>query len=121
VRFIWGTFVFDGVMESLEETLEMFSPDGRPLRASVNVGLTQQRITFSFFEPKRDKPSNAPGVGTQPKVQATEGATVQGMASDAGKADEWQDIAAANGIENPRKLEPGTVIDMTAPKKAKAR
>ena len=118
VRFIWGTFVFDGVMESLEETLEMFSPDGRPLRASVNVGLTQQRITFSFFEPTREKP---PAVGTQPKVQATAGATVQGMASDAGKADQWQDIAAANGIENPRQVEKGTVIDMNLPKKPKPR
>ena len=44
-RFIWGSFQFDGVMESMEETLEMFSADGRPLRASVAIALTRQEIT----------------------------------------------------------------------------
>src|SRR5438105_8170798 len=34
VRFLWGTFQFDGIMESLEESLEFFSPEGVPLRAS---------------------------------------------------------------------------------------
>src|SRR5258708_15345343 len=49
VRFIWGSFQFDGIMESMEETLELFSFEGRPLRASVAVALTQQKITaFSF-------------------------------------------------------------------------
>jgi hypothetical protein len=105
VRFIWGTFVFDGVMESLEESLELFSPDGRPLRASVNVSLTQQRITFKFVE--KGKVLEAKDI-----KQAKSGATVQAIASDAGKADEWQDIAAANGIENPRLLPPGTAIDL---------
>src|SRR5215217_4740450 len=42
VRFIWGTFQFDGIMETLEESLEFFSPEGRPLRASVSLGLSQQ-------------------------------------------------------------------------------
>ena len=43
VRFEWGSFRFDGIMESLEESLEFFSPEGRPLRASVTIGLMQQR------------------------------------------------------------------------------
>jgi hypothetical protein len=45
VRFIWGSFQFDGIMESMEESLEFFSSDGRPLRASVTINLTQQKIT----------------------------------------------------------------------------
>jgi phage tail-like protein len=35
VRFRWGTFRFDGHVETLEESLELFSPDGRPLRARL--------------------------------------------------------------------------------------
>jgi hypothetical protein len=109
VRFIWGTFVFDGVMETLEESLELFSPDGRPLRASVTVSLTQQRVTFSFFEAEKKKGGQKP-----PKqlTAAPAGATVQGLASSAGKGDDWQDIAAANGIENPRSLDEGQIIDL---------
>jgi len=108
VRFIWGTFVFDGVMESLEESLELFSPDGRPLRASVTVSLTQQRVTFSFFEEKKKGQQKPP----QQLTAAPAGATVQGLASSAGKGDDWQDIAAANGIENPRSLGEGQIIDL---------
>jgi hypothetical protein len=40
VRFSWGTFQFDGMLESMDETLEFFSADGRPLRASLSLVLT---------------------------------------------------------------------------------
>ncbi len=121
-RFIWGTFLFDGVMESLEESLEMFSPDGRPLRASVTVGLTQQRITPAFDETDEEKRRRAGNfIGTEPMAQAKSGSTVQGLASDAGRADEWQDIAASNDIENPRKLQPGQIIAMNRQKSVRRR
>jgi Contractile injection system tube protein len=118
VRFLWGSFQFDGIVESLEETLEFFSPDGRPLRASVGLSLSQQRIEFAFA----DTGSGAAGSGgqgtgatpgTQPLAQAPAGATVQGLADSVGNGD-WQSIAAANGIENPRALVPGQLIDLNA-------
>src|SRR6266480_7236427 len=37
VRFTWGSFQFDGIMESMEETLELFSFEGRPLRATLGI------------------------------------------------------------------------------------
>ena len=39
VRFVWGPFRFDGHVEALEETLDFFSPDGRPLRARLSLSL----------------------------------------------------------------------------------
>jgi phage tail-like protein len=39
VRFAWGTFRFDGRVEALEETLDRFSPEGRPSRAHVSLAL----------------------------------------------------------------------------------
>ena len=47
VRFLWGSFQFDGIMESLEESLEFFSPEGKPLRASIDAHLSQQKIPSS--------------------------------------------------------------------------
>jgi hypothetical protein len=44
VRFSWGTFQFDGTPESLDEMLEFFSADGRPLRAHVALGLCSDDI-----------------------------------------------------------------------------
>jgi hypothetical protein len=62
VRFLWGSFQFDGMIDSLEESLEFFSPDGRPLRASMNLGLTQQKITKFTFNPTSGDAAG-PGAG----------------------------------------------------------
>jgi len=119
VRFVWGSFQFDGLMDSLEETLELFSAEGKPLRASLGLTLSQQKIQFAFRD--TGSPTGAaagtPGTpstpGTQPLAQAPAGSTVQGLADAAGKGD-WQSLAAANGIENPRLLAPGALIDLNA-------
>jgi phage tail-like protein len=41
LRFQWGTFRFDGHVEALEQSLELFSADGRPLRARVELTLRE--------------------------------------------------------------------------------
>jgi hypothetical protein len=120
VRFIWGTFQFDGIMESMEESLEFFSPEGRPLRASVTLNVSQQKIQFAFATID-DAGAGARGAanrpttpGTRPLTQAPAGSSLQGLAGAAGKGDAWMDIGIANGIENPRLLEPGQLIDLNA-------
>lgn len=40
-RFQWGTFRFDGHLEAVEETLELFSADGRPLRSRLDLVLRE--------------------------------------------------------------------------------
>jgi len=112
IRFIWGSFQFDGIMESLEETLDFFSSEGIPLRATMTLNLTQQKIdTYKFPSKASDK---KPLPGTRPLTPVAKGSTAQGLASDAGKGDDWQSVAAANGIENPRQLQAGMLLDMDA-------
>ncbi|MCA1613203.1 MAG: LysM peptidoglycan-binding domain-containing protein [Acidobacteria bacterium] len=114
VRFIWGSFQFDGLMESLEENLEFFSPEGRPLRASMTVNLTQQKITkFTIKDPK-NAPAGGATPGTRPLTEAPANKSLQSLADGQGKGGDWQSIAAANNIENPRLLRPGQLIDMNA-------
>ncbi len=113
VRFIWGSFQFDGIMEGLEESLEFFSPEGRPLRANMTLNLSQQRITKFAFRDARG-PASAPSLGSRPLSQALGGASLQGLAAASGKGADWQSIASANGIENPRLLQAGALIDLTA-------
>lgn len=117
-RFLWGSFQFDGLMDSLDETLELFSPEGKPLRSNLALALSQQKIQFAFH----DTGGGAGGAGgaggpstpgTQPLAQAPAGSTVQGLADAAGQGN-WQGIAAANGIENPRLLAPGALLDLNA-------
>ncbi|OGW38456.1 MAG: hypothetical protein A2X58_00395 [Nitrospirae bacterium GWC2_56_14] len=117
VRFEWGTFKFDGVVESLEESLEFFSHEGKPLRASISLSMSQQSIQFAFAEPKNmnSPPGTMPSgaqAGTAPLTQAAAGMTLQELAAKIGRAADWKTIAEANNIENPRLLEPGRLLDM---------
>jgi hypothetical protein len=118
VRFIWGTFQFDGIMEQLEENLEFWSADGRPLRASVTLGLSAQKITFAFNKEKAGGASSGPAAGatpgTKPLAQAPAGSTLPGLAAAAGAGASWQSIAAANGIEDALRLPAGQLVDLSA-------
>ncbi|MBA4175710.1 MAG: peptidoglycan-binding protein [Leptothrix sp. (in: Bacteria)] len=126
VRFAWGSFLFEGLIESIEETIDFFSPDGHPLRASMQLGLTQQNILVASFGDAARPPGVPAGPGLSPLAAAAAGSTLQGMAAGvgagvaaglgaaAGGGASWQSIAAANGIDNPRALVPGQLIDLNA-------
>jgi hypothetical protein len=112
VQFLWGSFHFDGIMDSVEESLEFFSDKGVPLRASMSISMSQQKIEQFSGNGKSKNPPGTAATGTSPLTTVPAGATVQGMADSMGKGDSWQAIAAANNIENPRLLTPGTVLNM---------
>jgi len=109
LRFEWGSFRFDGALESVEESLEFFSADGVPLRASLTLSVSRQDVEVSFSDFTPAAASNTPG--TRPLAAASAGLSLPGMADLQGSAD-WQAIAAANGITNPRRLAAGTFVDL---------
>ena len=106
VEFIWGQFTFDGVMDSVDETLDFWSEDGYPLRATLSVSISQQEIIVP--------PSDATITPFQSPTGANEFVTPpkgKGLADVAGK--NYRAIAAANGIENPRILPIGVMLDLS--------
>jgi hypothetical protein len=111
VRFQWGSFLFDGMVDGIEQSLEFFSPDGKPLRASLSLSLSQQKILKVIF-------GNGPG--TNPLIGAKLGDTLQSLAAKGGRTD-WQSIASANSIEDPLRLAPGQLINLNAGAAAGAR
>jgi hypothetical protein len=108
VRFHWGTFLFEGVIESMDETLELFSPEGRPLRAHVTLSLTTQAIQRLTGTAGNASP------GTEPRTQMRSNESVQQAMGREGRPEAWPQVAAANGIENPRFPRPGQFIDVHA-------
>jgi hypothetical protein len=104
VRFLWGQFKFDGMIDALEESLEFFSSEGKPLRASI------------AYEGAGRLPGRPSAPGTQPLTPAPAGSSLQGMAAAAGAGADWQSVARANGIENPRLLAPGQLLDLNLPR-----
>ena len=112
VRFQWASLIFDGLVTSMEENLEFFSPEGKPLRANMALGFTQQKILVSEFAGD----GTVDLAGTQPREQARAGDSVQKMVAQKGKGDGggWQAIAQANKIEDPLRIAPGKLIDLNA-------
>ena len=111
VRFEWGTFSFDGMVEGMEETIEFFSPEGKPLRANITLTLTAQKILPR--DASKDSGNLPSRPGHTPLKVAKQGDSLQGMAGANGK-DGWQGIAAANGIEDALRMSPGQFVNLNA-------
>jgi hypothetical protein len=109
VQFQWGSFLFKGVVEALEESLEYFSPDGKPLRASITLTLSQQKILEATFKDDGKVPLRP---GQAPLKAAKQGESLQNMAAKNGKGLDWQSIAAGNGIEDPLRMAAGALVDL---------
>jgi hypothetical protein len=100
----------------------LFSPEGRPLRASMSFGLSQQKITAFQGTGQKQPPlprnastggSSAPA-GTEPLTQAPAGLSLQNLVDSLGNGADWPSVAAANGVENPRLLAPGQLLNLNA-------
>lgn len=116
LRFHWGSFLFDGILVSMDETLELWSENGVPLRAIVSLNISQPGIHFDFGENSEATPSpqGTSQAGTTPLTPSPQGANLQSMVANTGTKTDWKAIAALNGIENPRNLAPGTLVNFRA-------
>jgi hypothetical protein len=141
VQFQWGTFVFSGTIQSMDETLDLFSVDGKPLRSTVSLSMTEVKL-------ERPAPAGGGGggggsaggfgaglsagvgvgvsagisagvglsagaaIGTTPLTLAQGGDSLQGLTARAGLGASWKAVAAANDVDNPRLLQPGAVLNL---------
>jgi nucleoid-associated protein YgaU len=106
VIFGWGSNVLlTALVKSVDTKVTMFAPDGTPLRASCTV--TMEEISPA---PASQNPTS----GSRRTVRSVLLVEGDGLAAIAyreyGKADWWRAIAAANGIDDPMRLGPGTRI-----------
>lgn len=117
VRFIWGKFLFDGIVEAMDTNLEFFSEDGVPLRASVSFTIVRHKIEFQVGDQAALNRDGTPDLSSQTPSNAKEGESLQKIAGQSGKQNNWQAIARANGIENPRHIPTGTPINLNVPRR----
>jgi nucleoid-associated protein YgaU len=110
--FIWGALTiggqhtFTGHLENVDVTYEMFSRDGRPIRAQVSLMLKSTPLPTS-----RNLPGTNPTSGGERARRShvlRRGEALHSIAFETyGNAARWRDIARANGIDNPFRLAPG--------------
>lgn len=106
VKFVWDDFSFTGVLESLGVTYTLFSDTGKPVRAKLAIALKEYTTIEEQVELANKQ---SPDVEKAYVVQRSD--TLSGIAEKAyGDPAPWRLIASANGIVDPRSLEPGTVL-----------
>jgi contractile injection system tube protein len=118
LSFEWGSLIFRGVVKSIDETLDYFSEEGVPLRATIALNVARPKI--EFIEPRpgngqRPAGGPAPATGaTTPLEPARSDDNMQSLAARNGNSGDWKSIASANNIDDPLRLPPGSLINMNA-------
>ncbi len=104
VRLVWDSEIFKGVLESLNITYVLFTPEGIPLRAKLSVSLKEYRpVDIQVKESPKASPDQEKSYTVQ------RGETLSSIAELVYKdPEQWRAIAAANGILDPRYVAAGT-------------
>jgi Contractile injection system tube protein len=113
-RFVWGSFMFDGIVEGLEESLEFFAPDGKPLRASISLTIGQQKILTSKFGKENANSHKRPKTpGEKPLKVAKQGNIAGAFAGIGSALVGLQGQALKASLEDPLRAAAGSIIDVT--------
>ena len=110
VKFHWGDLhTFKAVVSALELSFVYFSSTGVPLRARLQLLLTQFEQEHAF--PAQNPTSGTPEPHKVHRVQP--GETLDRIAAmHYGVPTRWREIADANGIEDPLALRPGALLSI---------
>lgn len=102
----WGSLCFKGYLESLNERFTMFSNEGIPLRAYLDVTFKKVETVEQYL--KGASPQSADRTKARILKDGDQLWTI--AANEYDDPDNWRPIANANNIDNPRKVKPGTAI-----------
>jgi nucleoid-associated protein YgaU len=106
-RFSWGTGWLVGVVTSLSVRYTLFSEDGTPVRATVDVNFRE------CYDPEHKQGQMSPPMGTpgHKVIMVMPGDTIDGIATrEYGDPNVWRFIADTNQLDNPRNLRPGQTL-----------
>jgi hypothetical protein len=102
LQITWGKapvgsdFPFTGVITNLTQTFVLFSSNGKPLRANVDVTLLE------YLDPEMDKRETDPELTTYRIKRGDTLASISAaMYNDPGQ---WRRIAESNGLDDPRAI-----------------
>jgi len=109
-EFRWGsTWSFKAVVLNISQKFTMFLSDGTPVRATVEISLRQ--VEDEGIYPNQNPTSG--GIAGYRTHVVREGELLDWIASqEYGEAKYWRYIANVNGIGDPIRIKPGTVLSL---------
>ncbi len=107
---LWASLQFRGFLASCEQSFLKFDEKGYPVRATLQCQFIEHRDINLLFA---TNPLGSPDTTKFRTVR--EGDSLWALAAqEYGDAGRWREIAAANGIVNPRRLRPGETLTLPA-------
>lgn len=105
-QFIWGTVLFKGVLESVNQKFTLFLDSGIPVRATLNVAFKEYKSIEELFQ---TTPAQSPEKSK--KYIIKQGDSLWLIASrEYRDPNLWRKIAEANAINHPDRLKIGMEI-----------
>lgn len=101
VEFVWGSMSFKGYINSISQRFTMFSFNGIPVRAVVDISLISAK--------KEGLVRNSPD-RTKARTISDNDRLYAFAYAEYGSCEEWRRIAEANNIDDPRRLQSGMDI-----------
>jgi LysM repeat protein len=103
VKFGWAKQEFKGVLESLNITFTLFTPEGVPIRAKLGVTIREYRpVEIQVKESPKASPD------FEKAYTVRRGDTLASIAAAIYRDPAlWRPIAEANDIQDPRRIAPG--------------
>ncbi len=110
VIFSWGNLNFKGIITSYNCEYTMFSMEGKPIRATVRLSITEEKDASTAA---KESPFESPD-RTKTRV-VVEGMSLWSIAyEEYDDCEKWRLIAKANNIMNPLDIRPGQMIRVPA-------
>ena len=110
VVFSWGNLNFKGIITELSIEYTMFSMEGKPIRATVQISIAEDKDPALAA---KESPFESPD-RTKTKV-VVEGMSLWSIAwEEYDDCEKWREIARANNIMNPLDIRPGQLIRIPA-------
>lgn len=105
LKFKWGILAFSGTLQQVNVVYKKFSSKGTPTRAGVSLSLSQFNIPHQKTNPTS---GGLPGRRTHIVIS---GQSLPAIATTGyGAPGDWRALAYANGIDDPLRVRPGTLL-----------
>jgi nucleoid-associated protein YgaU len=104
----WGALSFKAVVESVQRRFTLFSPTGVPLRATLSVTFREYRTLQEQLDDLKLETADHTS-----SVTVARGEPLESIAARVyGDPREWRVIAEHNRVTDPRRLAPGTQLEV---------
>ncbi|MGI9148112.1 MAG: CIS tube protein [Chloroflexota bacterium] len=110
VRFQWGpAWSFEAVITSITQKFTLFSSDGTPVRATLDV--TFQQVVDEGHHPPQNPTSG--GIGGERQWTVKDGDSLASIAYEVyGDSSRWRAVAEVNRLTRVRDLRPGAILGL---------